>query len=242
MNRLQPSSSLLLCAVLAGLSSCAHSSRPDSNQTIAGQAVAPGAVSAKPDEALDRLMAGNARFVAGQSTHQDLSAERRTEIAQGQKPFATIPRCSDSRVPPNSVFDTGLGNLFVVRVAGNVADDVAIGSIEYAVEHLGARLIVVLGHEKCGAVDATLGAVRSHSEAPGHIQSIVKAVTPAVERLAESPGDNLDAAIHANIKYVANQLAHSKPILDHEVEAGTVKIVGAYYDLESGKVELLEPK
>lgn len=232
----------VLAAIAAG---CAHSGRSSSGPTISGQSSAGASSATTPassldaDQALYRLMDGNARFVANKSIHLDLSAKRRAEIRQGQKPFAVILGCSDSRVPPNYIFDTGLGDLFVIRVAGNVADDVGIGSIEYAVEHLGAHLVVVLGHEKCGAVDATLNCIKSHTEAPGHIQSIVHAIEPAVKSMPNGPGDDLDDAVRANVQYVSHLLRHSKPILEHEVESGKVKVVGAYYDLESGRVELL---
>jgi carbonic anhydrase len=187
------------------------------------------------------LIDGNARFVAGRLEHPNLSAERRSETRQGQKPFAIILGCSDSRVPADLVFDTGLGDLFVVRVAGNVTDDVVIGSIEYAVEHLGSRLILVLGHEKCGAVAAAMAAAETDEHLPGHIDSLVEAIDPALREMPASTRDRLDDAVRANVRYVTDQLRHAHPILSHAVKSGELQIVGAYYDLESGRVEVIDP-
>lgn len=181
---------------------------------------------------LDALKAGNARFVAGQAVHSNQTVDRRTEVAAGQHPFAIIVGCSDSRVPPEIVFDQGLGDLFVVRVAGNIVDDHALGSIEYAAEHLHVPLVVVLGHDKCGAVDAAV----SGGEVPGHIASIVDAIKPAVEEAKSEQGNLLDNAIDANIRRVVYEIRHSEPILGHEVEAGKLTVVGARYKLDSGQV------
>ena len=187
---------------------------------------------------LDTLKAGNERFVAGRAIHSNQSAERRTEVAAGQHPIAIVVGCADSRVPPEIVFDQGVGDLFVVRVAGNIVDDHALGSIEYAVEHLHAPLIIVLGHDKCGAVQAAV----SGGDAGAHIQSIVEAIKPAVDEArseqGSSPGgDLLDHAIDANVRHVVYEIQHSEPILEHEIEAGKLQVVGARYKLESGKVE-----
>lgn len=189
-----------------------------------------------PDEALSRLMAGNQRFVAERLTHPNQTAECRTRVAKGQHPFAIILGCSDSRVPPEVIFDQGLGDLFTVRVAGNIAEPATIGSMEYAAEHLGAKLIMVLGHSKCGAVEAAL----QGGEQPGHIGYLVAAIKPAVERAKNMPGDPLDNAVRANVQLVVEQLKSSDPILSHLVKDGKIKIVGARYDLESGKVEMIQ--
>jgi carbonic anhydrase len=154
------------------------------------------------------------------------------EVAKGQHPIAIIVGCSDSRVAPEIVFDQGLGDLFVVRVAGNVVDDHAIGSIEYAVEHLHASLIVVLGHDRCGAVQAAI----SGDDAPGHIQSLVESIRPAVEAAKSEPGDLLDNAINENVRRVVNQLQTSQPILGQEVQEGHLQVVGARYLLDGGSV------
>jgi carbonic anhydrase len=144
----------------------------------------PGAVTAaaEANSPLARLEEGNRRAASNHSTHPHASSARRGEVAQSQSPFAVIVSCSDSRVPPELLFDQGYGDLFVIRIAGNVVEDTALGSIEYAVEHLGAKLLVVLGHERCGAVKATVDG----GEAPGHIGSIVNAIKPA-DRLLASP-------------------------------------------------------
>jgi carbonic anhydrase len=184
---------------------------------------------------LDVLMWGNQRFVEGHALHSNQSVDRRTEVVTGQHPIAIIVGCSDSRVPPEIVFDQGLGDLFVVRVAGNIVDDQAIGSIEYAVEHLHATLIVVLGHDACGAVSAAVGS----DTAPGHLQSVVSAIQPAVATAKTMQGNLLDNAINANVLYVVDKLKQSEPILDHEFEAGHVQIVGARYSLSSGAVQIL---
>jgi carbonic anhydrase len=188
-----------------------------------------------PEAALKELLDGNKRYVAGQATHPHQSATRRIEVGKGQHPLAAILTCSDSRVPPEILFDQGIGDVFIVRDAGNIADDVALGSLEYAAEHLGTPLIVVLGHSKCGAVTATV----QGGEAPGHIGSLIKLIQPAVEKTKGQPGDPIVNAIKANVQLVVEQLNTCQPILAHLVKAGKLKIVGAHYDLDSGAVELV---
>jgi carbonic anhydrase len=199
------------------------------------RADAPSTVSA--DEALKLLLAGNQRFVAGslKSVTQDELAHRRAELAQGQKPFAIVVCCSDSRVGPEIVFDQELGNVFVVRTAGEVLDAAGIGSIEYAVAHLGSPLLVVLGHEHCGAVAAAV----ADSKEPGHIASIVKAIRPAVARTRAEPGDTLQNAVRANVQDVAAQLRRMGPVISAAVKSGRLKVTGAVCSLTSGKVELV---
>ena len=143
--------------------------------------------------------------------------------------------CSDSRVPPEIIFDQGLGDLFVIRLAGNILDDAALGSLEYAVEHLGVKYIMVLGHERCGAVDAAV----KGGEIPGHIGSLVKAIQPAVEKVKNLPGDLLDNAVRANVTMVVQQLKSSGPILEELVKKGDLAIAGARYDLDDGEVKIL---
>jgi carbonic anhydrase len=188
-----------------------------------------------PDKAIEMLKAGNARHVSGHPTHPHESAARLHEIAQGQKPFAIILGCADSRVPPELVFDAGLGDLFDVRVAGNIVDDAVIGSIEYAVEHLGTTLIVVLGHERCGAVQAAYDG----GEAAGHLGTLVEHLKSAVEKAKKQPGDGVDNAVRINATQVAEELRNSKPILSKAVAEGKIKIVAARYDLDDGKVQIL---
>src|SRR6266404_4676155 len=192
-----------------------------------------------PADALARLKAGNQRFVTGKLQHPRQGTKRRTELATGQRPFAIVLGCADSRTPPEVLFDQGLGDLFVVRVAGNVLDDHVLASIEYAVDHLGARLIVVLGHKRCGAIQAAKETLDSKAEAPAHINSLVTAIQPAVEA---TRGADLEATIKANTDNVVQSLRSSEPVLKKEVEAGAITVLGAYYDLDTGAVAFSEEK
>jgi len=186
------------------------------------------------DKALQKLMDGNNRYVSAQMSHPNQTPARRSEVIEGQHPFAVIVGCSDSRVPPEIIFDQGLGDLFVVRLAGHVLSDEALGSIEYALEHLGTRLIMVLGHDNCGAVTAAV----KGGDIPGHIGSIVKAIAPAVKKAKNQPGDLLENAIRENVAMVVEQLKYSDPLLKELVENGALKIVGAHYHLDDGKVSV----
>lgn len=189
--------------------------------------------------AMDRLKEGNKRYAGDGARHSNQTKARREEVAAGQHPFAVILGCADSRVPPELIFDQGLGDLFVHRVAGNIATEELIGSMEYAVEHLGVPLIVVLGHEKCGAVSATLGG----GEAPGHIGSLVEAIRPVVEKWRETSSDTpaVDDIVRANVLHVVEQLKSSEPILAEFVKEGKLAVVGARYDLEEGTVDFITP-
>lgn len=189
------------------------------------------------DAALQRLMEGNQRFSSGRIEQKDL-VNRRMDLIKGQAPSAVVLSCSDSRVPPELVFDQGLGDIFVIRVAGNVTDPVELGSIEYAVEHLNVSLIIVLGHDKCGAVSATVKGGKHE----GNIRSIVRKIAPAVRKAkaAGKKGDELlDAAIVENAKLVAASLAKESKVIKHLVDQKRLKIVAAKYVFESGKVEIL---
>jgi carbonic anhydrase len=190
-----------------------------------------------PAEAVSKLKEGNGRYTSGNLEHPGQTTERRAELAKDQHPFAVILSCSDSRVPPEIVFDQGLGDLFVVRVAGNVIDDHGLGSIEYAVDHLGTRLIVVLGHQSCGAVKAAKETVAAKGKAPGHIQSLVTAIKPVVEATAK---DDLETTVKANVKHVVQALRSSTPILKAKVDSGNVQVIGGYYSLDTGAVSLLD--
>jgi carbonic anhydrase len=192
-----------------------------------------------PAEAVSKLKEGNGRYTSGNLEHPGQTTERRAELAKDQHPFAVILSCSDSRVPPEIVFDQGLGDLFVVRVAGNVIDDHGLGSIEYAVDHLGTRLIVVLGHQSCGAVKAAKETVAAKGKAPGHIQSLVTAIKPVVEATAK---DDLETTVKANVKHVVQALRSSTPILKAKVDSGEVQVIGGYYSLDTGAVSLLDEK
>jgi carbonic anhydrase len=192
--------------------------------------------SVSPDQALARLTEGNGRYVSGQMHHPNASGDRRAELAKGQHPFAVVLGCSDSRVPPEIVFDQGLGDLFVIRDAGNTLDNEVLGTIEYAVEHLGSRLIVVLGHEGCGAVIAAVGG----GAVPGHIKTVTDAIAPAYRESKSQPGDKVHNCVLANARRSARRLRVTAPILKHLAEKGELKVVAADYDIATGKVEFLK--
>jgi carbonic anhydrase len=190
-----------------------------------------------PEVALDRLREGNQRFINGKSTKPRQDFMRIKEVAAGQQPFATIVGCSDSRVPSEIIFDQGLGDLFIVRTAGQVSTYASWGSIEFAEEILGTKLIVVLGHTNCGAV----GAAVNLSEVPGHVITLINAIKPAVEKARkESPTNLLNASIRENINMQVEQLKNLEPLLAKRVKENSIKIIGALYDLESGKIEFFE--
>ncbi len=189
------------------------------------------------DQAMKNLMEGNARFASGNATHPDQSiADRRVELVTSQQPFAVIVTCSDSRVPPEIVFDQGLGDIFVVRTAGEVMDNATLGTIEYAVDHLNVQLVLVLGHDGCGAVEAAIAG----GENPGHIGSLVEAIKPAVDVAKGMKGDLLNNSIDVNTQNVVAKLKSSEPILSSAYKQGKLKILGARYSLGSGAVTLLE--
>ena len=192
-------------------------------------------------EALERLRDGNLRFATdGPTRRKTMSRQRRKELAQGQQPFAIVLGCSDSRVPAEMVFDQGLGDLFVIRVAGNIVAPSQVGSVEFAAERFGTRLVVVLGHSQCGAVMATLEELRQPMNHPGrNLQSIVGRIVPSVEGLlAEEPGRDTAAvmaqAVRANIRASANQLRHGSELLERLIAKDGLLVVGAEYSLETG--------
>jgi carbonic anhydrase len=187
------------------------------------------------DQALARLQAGNARYVSARMSYPNQTAGHRTKLIRGQHPFATILGCADSRIPPEIIFDQGLGDIFVVRVAGNIIDHIVLGSIEYAAVHLHTPLIMVLGHSKCGAVAATA----SGAKLQGHLPHIAVAIQPAVDTAKQMPGNLVDNAIRENAKLVTRQLAASRPLLAPLVAAGKLKVVAAHYDMATGQVEVL---
>ncbi|UNU26025.1 carbonic anhydrase [Microcoleus vaginatus] len=187
-----------------------------------------------PDAALQKLMDGNKRFVdkKRQSPNQDFG--RLTEVAKSQKPFAAILGCADSRFPSEIIFDQGLGDLFVCRVAGNVATPEEIGSLEFGTLVLGAKVLVVIGHKRCGAVDATI----KGAQVPGQIASLLDAIKPAVESSKDQAGDRLENACKANVRLQANKLIAS-PVISKLIEENKLKVVGGYYDLDTGTVTIL---
>ncbi|MBD1830067.1 carbonic anhydrase [Microcoleus vaginatus GB1-A2] len=187
-----------------------------------------------PDAALQKLMDGNKRFVdkKRQSPNQDFG--RLTEVAKSQKPFAAILGCADSRFPSEIIFDQGLGDLFVCRVAGNVATPEEIGSLEFGTLVLGAKVLVVIGHKRCGAVDATI----KGAQVPGQIGSLLDAIKPAVESSKNQTGDKLENASKANVVLQANKLKAS-PVISKLIAENKLKVVGGYYDLDTGTVTIL---
>lgn len=192
-----------------------------------------------PDAVLAQLLDGNKRFVKGDLTHPGRKPEDFAPLAEGQAPLAVIVGCADSRVAPELIFDQGVGHLFVVRVAGNVVDGAGAsvkGSIEYAIAELGVRLVMVLGHSKCGAVKAAIAHIDADDALPGSIGVLVDTIKPAVAAMKDKPGDKLNNVIQANVERGVERLKGLKPILAGAVEKGEVKVVGGVYDLRSGKV------
>ena len=197
--------------------------------------------------ALDRLKEGNRRFVANVRGHEALANEaRRIELTAGQEPFAIVLGCSDSRVPAEIVFDQGLGDLFVIRVAGNIVAPSQIGSVEFAAERFGTRLVVVLGHSRCGAILATLDELhRPTDKQSRHLHSIVDRIRPSIEALlATERHRDADAlvsdAVRANVRVSASQLRHGSGILEHLIEREGLVVVGAEYSLETGEVDFFD--
>ena len=248
----------LLLVLTTGVLSC-NQLACAADPAHADQAIVP------PAEAMSRLKEGNGRYTGGKQHPHESSeerayiatnsyenagaiflgmtaaeaAKRRAELTKSQHPFATIVSCSDSRVPPEIVFDQGLGDLFVLRVAGNVINDESLGSIEYSVDVVAVRLIVVLGHQRCGAVKAAKETIAAKTKAPAHIQSLVTAIQPAVEATLK---DDLEATVEANVKNVTQALRSSVPILKPKVDSGELKVVGAYYSLDTGSVAFTDEK
>ena len=189
-----------------------------------------------PDQALIQLQRGNERFVAGWPDHPNQSARRRHEVSDtGQEPYAIILSCADSRVPPEIIFDQGLGDVFVIRVAGNVLDDIILGTIEYAVEHLQVPLIMVLGHDRCGAVTVAVQGV----EVRNHIQSLAEALRPVIERARIQEGDLISNSIDVNVQQAVMALRASESVLAPARAAGSIQIVGARYNLDTGAVKII---
>ncbi len=211
-----------------------HRIAASSNHALHAVAEVPSA-----QEALQRLVDGNKRFVDNHLQHPHCQNHWRESLAQEQHPFAIVLGCSDSRVPPEIIFDEGLGDLFVIRQAGHVADDDTIGSIEYAAEHLHVPLVVVLGHESCGAVTAALGAVLHDEPIEGHVLRIVDDISPAIHEVREVQQNQLDAAIRANVRAVVRKLTESGPVLRSLIRKQKLRVVGSYYNLHSGAVEWL---
>jgi carbonic anhydrase len=191
-----------------------------------------------PDASLKRLLKGNARYVEGVAARHDFRHEREA-LAGGQNPFAAILSCADSRIAPEYAFDSGRGDLFVCRVAGNFANAESVASLEYAVAELGTPLIFVLGHDRCGAIDATIKSLRDGTTLPGHLPSLVEALAPSVKAVSQQGGDTLANAIRQNVIDNVAKLRSTTPILSAAVEQGKLKVVGGIYRLRDGRVEMV---
>ena len=221
---------------VAGLSAAAIAAAPHAT-LLAGQGAAPP----KPDEVLGKLMEGNKRFVGGRLEHPGRTPKDFQALAAGQAPPTIILGCADSRVAPEIIFDQGVGELFVVRGAGNMVGSGPIlkGSIEFAVEVLGARLIMVLGHTECGACASAIKFIDDKKSLPGSIEGLVDYIRPSVREVAGQPGDKLANVTKANVLAEVKKLSESAPILAKYVKSGELKVVGAIYDLATGKVEMV---
>src|SRR5580700_5003194 len=205
----------------------------------AALAAAPLVGTAEAQPARARLLEGNGRYVAGKLNERDFSSGRAAR-ALGQAPFAAILGCADSRVSPELAFDQGPGELFVVRVAGNFVTPDGLGSLEFGAAVLGTKLIMVLGHTSCGAVDGTVAALQKGNDLPGHIGDLVRAMKPGIEPVLKQPGADLNQrAVVANVRYNVQRLQEAKPILADMVTAGKLRVVGAVYDLPTGKIALV---
>jgi carbonic anhydrase len=191
-----------------------------------------------PEDSLKRLLTGNDRYVAGEMRRHDFKHEREA-LAGGQNPFAAVLSCADSRIAPEYAFDSGRGDLFVCRLAGNFASDETIASLEYAVAVLNTPLILVLGHDACGAVDATIKSLKDDKPLPGHIPSLVTALAPSVKAVSSQSGDALNNAIRQNVIYNVAKLKSAAPILGAAVDEKKLKVVGGIYRLKTGKVEMV---
>jgi carbonic anhydrase len=189
-----------------------------------------------PDAALERLMAGNKRYVEGVARRHDFKAEREALVG-GQNPFAGVLSCADSRIAPEYAFDAGRGDLFVVRVAGNFATDDGVASFEYAVEVLKTPLLVVLGHEACGAVKAAINSIAEKTTLPGHLPALVARLSAPVRAVLDAPGDTVGNAVRQNVIQTVEKLKTAGPILSRAVETGMLRVVGAVYRLRDGGVE-----
>jgi carbonic anhydrase len=191
-----------------------------------------------PDASLDRLVKGNARYVEGLSLRHDFKHEREA-LAGGQNPYAAILSCADSRIAPEYAFDSGRGDLFVCRVAGNFANAETVASLEYSVAVLNTPLILVLGHDSCGAVDAAIKSLKDDTTLPGHLPSLVTGLAPAVKAVLQQGGDTLSKAIRQNVVDTIAKLSSATPILSAAIEQRKIRVVGGIYRLESGRVDMV---
>jgi len=217
---------------------------------VASAIIAPGAARAlaaesavvaatSPHQALKLLIDGNRRWVTGELTHPHQSVARRIELRHVQHPFATVFSCIDSRVPPEVVFDRGIGDLAVIRTGAQVLDEgVVFGSVEFTPDHLHTPLILVMGHQRCGAVSAAIHTIQSGGSAPGHIQAIVDALRPAYRVAIRQSGDLLDNMVRAQTKLTVRRIRHD-PLIEEFIHRGELIVVGAYYSLDTGAVSII---
>jgi carbonic anhydrase len=219
--------SALAAGLISGSALAAKKQAPPKPQNVIG-----------PDAALDRLMKGNSRYIQGTTARHDFAHEREA-LSTGQNPFAAILSCADSRIAPELCFDTARGDLFVCRIAGNFASDEMIASLEYSVHVLNAPLIMVLGHESCGAVDSTIKSLKEGSTLPGHLPSLVTALKPAVDAVQGQGGDIPANATRQNVMLTIDRLKNAAPILSAFAADNKNRVVGGIYELRTGKVRLV---
>ena len=247
MNELLKNGGLTRRAVIssAALGLAAAATAPLASRASAAappDVAAPAPPSLTPDQALAALKQGNRDFLSGRPIRQDTDGRRRLEIARSQHPIAVLVSCSDSRVPPELLFGRGLGELFIIRNAGNTIDTVAMGSLEYAVAELNVPLVVVMGHERCGAVAAAVSVVEDGTKFPGSIGQMVEPIIPAVlDARRNRPADLLDASVRANVsRTVARMRQFSEPMVLDRLRERKLRIVGARYDLDDGTVDFFD--
>lgn len=241
MTEITRRGALFAAGALAAASSAATAQTGDALRPYRPAPTRDGKSALTPDQALELLKQGNRDFLADRPFGAPVGNQRRLELAAGQAPFAAYVSCSDSRVPPELLFGRGLGELFIVRNAGNTVDTAALGSIEFAVGVLGVPLVVVMGHESCGAVKAAMDVVERNASFPGSIGRMIEPIVPAVLASRGRPGDKLAAAIRANVSRVVERLrTAAEPILLEPQRQGRVKVVGAYYELATGRVDFFD--
>ncbi|MCW1432344.1 carbonic anhydrase [Novosphingobium sp. JCM 18896] len=234
--------------VAGALTAVAIAAAPAAGQPVQGRRrtlspapVKDGKSALTPDGALNLLIEGNQAFLRNELPTIDINAQRRLELARGQSPFVAYVTCSDSRVPPELLFGRGLGELFIIRNAGNTVDTVAMGSIEYAVAVLGVPLVVVMGHEACGAVKAAMEVVSSNARFPGAIDNMIEPIIPAVLAARGQPGDSTQNAIKQNVRRVVDVMRNeSDPLMLKPQAEGRLKVVGAYYEIATGRVDFFD--
>jgi carbonic anhydrase len=241
MSELTRRSALLAAGALAAAPTAALAQRRAPSRALEPAPTRNGKSALTPDQALDLLKQGNRDFLADRPFGAAVGNQRRLELAAGQAPFAAYVSCSDSRVPPELLFGRGLGELFIVRNAGNTVDTAAMGSIEFAVAVLGVPLVVVMGHESCGAVKAAIDVVEKNATFPGSIGRMIEPIVPAVLASRGRSGDKLEVATRANVSRTVERLrTASEPMLLEPQRRGILKVVGAYYDLDTGRVDFFD--